>query len=209
MGRTVWNGLRDTKDPETGKRVSRLNEPDCWIAQDVPELRIIHQNLWDAVKERQQTLKRDTRPDVREKPFWARQRPRYLMTGLARCGACGSSYVKISANLFGCAAARNRGTCGNRLNIRVEALEDMLLDGLRTRLMEPELFKVFCDEVHRDVNRLRNDENAASATKRAELDHVDPRIRRLVVLMTDHQAAVRALQQELIALQALHVRLPH
>jgi len=104
------------------------------------------------------------------------------MTGLAKCGACGSSYVKISANLFGCAAARNRGTCGNRLNIRVEALEDMILDGLRTRLMEPELFKVFCEEFHREMNRLRSDENAASATKRAELDHVDRRIRRIVEL---------------------------
>jgi hypothetical protein len=147
-------------------------------------------------------LKRDTRPDVREKPFWARRRPRYLMTGLAKCGACGSSYVKISANLFGCAAARNRGTCGNRLNIRVEALEGMILDGLRTRLMEPELFKVFCDEFHREVNRLRSDENGASATKRAELDHVDRRIRRIVELITDDEAPVRALKQELITLEA-------
>ncbi len=207
IGRIVWNRLRYSKDPETGKRISRLNEPDCWIVQEVPELRIVHQDLWDAVKERQQTLKRDTRPDVREKPFWARQRPRYLMTGLAKCGACGSSYVKISANLFGCAAARNRGTCGNRLNIRVEALEDMILDGLRTRLMEPELFKVFCDEFHREVNRLRSDENAASATKRAELDHVDRRIRRIVELITDDEAPVRALKQELITLEARQLAL--
>src|SRR6266851_3777364 len=207
IGRIVWNRLRYSKDPETGKRVSRLNEPDCWIVQEVPELRIVHQHLWDVVKERQRTIKRDTRPDVREKPFWARQRPRYLMTGLAKCGACGSSYVKISANLFGCAAARNRGTCGNRFNIRVEALEDMILDGLRTRLMEPELFKVFCDEFHREVNRLRSDENAASATKRAELDHVDRRIRRIVELITDDEAPVRALKQELITLEARQLAL--
>jgi site-specific DNA recombinase len=93
--------------------------------QEVPELRIIPPQLWDAVKERQRMLKRDTRPDIREKPFWARQRPRYLVTGLAKCGACGSSYVKISATLFGCAAARNRGTCSNRLNIRLDKLEEM------------------------------------------------------------------------------------
>ena len=55
------------------------------------------------------------------------------------------------------AAARNRGTCGNRLNIRVEALENMILDGLRTQLLEPELFKVFCDEFHREMNRLFDD----------------------------------------------------
>lgn len=207
IGRIVWNRLRYSKDPETGKRISRLNEPDCWIAQNVPELRVVHQDLWDAVKERQQTFKRDTRPDVREKPFWARQRPRYLMTGLAKCGACGSSYVKISANLFGCAAARNRGTCGDRLSIRVEALENMILDGLRTQLLEPELFKVFCDEFHREVNRLRSDENAAIATKRGELDHVDRRICRIVTLITDDDAPVRALKQELITLEARQLAL--
>jgi len=76
----------------------------------------------------------------------AQQRPRFLTTGIAKCGECGSSYVKISANLFGCAAARNRGTCSNRLNIRVETLEEIILLGLRTQLMEPDLFKVFCDE---------------------------------------------------------------
>ena len=31
-----------------------------------------------------------------------------------------SSYVKISKNLFGCAAARNKGTCTNRLTIKVD-----------------------------------------------------------------------------------------
>ena len=41
VGRLVWNRLRYMKDPETGKRVSRLNPETDWIIQDVPELRII------------------------------------------------------------------------------------------------------------------------------------------------------------------------
>jgi hypothetical protein len=126
--------------------ISRLNDPSRLVVQDVPELRIIPQDLWDAVKQRQQLLKRNTRPDLADKPFWARQRPRFLITGLAKCGECGSSYVKISANLFGCAAASNRGTCSNRLNIRLDTLEQLILDGLRHRLMAPDLFKTFCEE---------------------------------------------------------------
>jgi hypothetical protein len=63
-------------------------------------------------------MARKTRPDVAaDRPFWERQRPRYLVSGFAKCGACGSSYVKISKNLFGCAAAHNKGTCTNRLNV--------------------------------------------------------------------------------------------
>jgi site-specific DNA recombinase len=141
-------------------------------------------------------------------PFWARQRPRFLITGLAKCGECGSSYVKISANLFGCAAARNRGTYDNRLNIRLDIPEGIILDGLRHRLMEPELFKAFCEEFHRELNRLRNEESAALATKRAELDQVERRIRRIVDLITDDDAPLRALKQELTTLEARHVSWP-
>jgi len=207
IGRLVWNRLRYVKDPATGKRISRLNELDRWIVHDVPELRIVPQEVWEAVKKRQRALKRDTRPDVREKPFWEQQRPRFLMTGLAKCGACGSSYVKVSANLFGCAAARNRGTCNNRLNMHVETLEAMILAGLRTQLMEPDLFKVFCEEFHREVNRLRSHQNAAAATRRMELDQVERRIRRIVELITDDDAPVRALKQELVILEVQQLRL--
>jgi site-specific DNA recombinase len=202
IGRLVWNRLRYIKDPSTGKRISRLNEPDRLIVQEVPELRIIAQDLWDRVKERQQGLKRNTRPDLDDKPFWERQRPRFLITGLAKCGGCGSSYVKISANLFGCAAARNRGTCDNRLNIRLDTLEEMVLGGLRERLMAPELFKAFCEEFHREVNRQRADENGAAETKRSELDRVERRIRRIVEVIADDDAPVRALKEELVTLEA-------
>jgi site-specific DNA recombinase len=83
------------------------------------------------------------------------------------------SYVKISANLFGCAAARDRGTCGNRLNIRYDVLEATILDGLKSRLMAPDIFQTFCAEFHREVNRLRIAENAANTSQPADLDRIE------------------------------------
>lgn len=56
IGRLVWNRLRYIKDPDTGRRVSRLNPESEWIIQEVPELRIIDQELWEAVKKRQKEL---------------------------------------------------------------------------------------------------------------------------------------------------------
>src|SRR5690349_22266614 len=56
IGRLVWNRLRYLKDPETGKRVSRLNPDSRWIVQDVAGLRIVHQNLWERVKAQQGAL---------------------------------------------------------------------------------------------------------------------------------------------------------
>lgn len=43
VGRLVWKRLRYLKDPDTGKRVSRLNPESDRVIQDVPELRIVDQ----------------------------------------------------------------------------------------------------------------------------------------------------------------------
>ena len=56
IGKLVWNRLRYIKDPATGKRVSRINPHEKWIRTEVPELRIIDDALWQAVKERQGEL---------------------------------------------------------------------------------------------------------------------------------------------------------
>src|SRR5260370_41734815 len=96
-----------------------MNERERWLVRHVPELQIISEALWDRVKRRQKTLKRDTRPDAGEKPFWGRQRPRHLITGLGKCGECGSRYVKINANILGCADDRIRATCSTRLIFRL------------------------------------------------------------------------------------------
>jgi site-specific DNA recombinase len=203
IGRLVWNRLRYVKNPDTGKRISRANEEAALVVKDVPELRIIDQPLWDKVKTRQQAVKRDTRPDCAERrPFWERTRPRYLFSGLMRCGACGGAYAKISANLFGCATARNKGTCVNRLNIRRDVLEAMVLEGLQERLMDPDLFKIFAEEFHAEVNRLRSKEGGRTRDMKMELDRVERRIRKLVSLITEDDAPVRSLKQELVELEA-------
>ncbi|WP_240334308.1 hypothetical protein [Sphingobium estronivorans] len=67
----------------------------------------------------------------------------------------------ISATSFGCAAARNKGTCGNRVNIRRDRLEERVLHALRHHLMDPSLFKDFCDEFTREMNRLRMEGRAS------------------------------------------------
>jgi DNA invertase Pin-like site-specific DNA recombinase len=90
IGRLVWNRLRYVKDPDTGKRVSRQNPDASLIVKDVPQLRIIAQELWDRVKARQGALslkQADTAEAGRKVPgFWDRRRPRTLFSGLMKCG---------------------------------------------------------------------------------------------------------------------------
>jgi site-specific DNA recombinase len=58
VGRLIWNRLRDIKNPDTGRRVSRLNPRSEWIIKEVPELRIISNELWEATKRRQEAARR-------------------------------------------------------------------------------------------------------------------------------------------------------
>ena len=53
VGRLVWNRLRYVKNPDAGKRVSRLNPTSEWMSREVPELRIVSEVLWTAAKARQ------------------------------------------------------------------------------------------------------------------------------------------------------------
>jgi hypothetical protein len=69
VGKLVWNRLRYIKDPETGKRVSRPNPESELITQDVPDLRIIADDLWQAVKARQKSL-RSTRTGKKSSGYW-------------------------------------------------------------------------------------------------------------------------------------------
>ncbi len=154
IGKLVWNRQRFVKDPDTGKRQARPNPQGDWIIKDVPDLRIVDDDLWNRVKARQQrTRSRIVEQDGGVRSERAR-RPRYLLSGLLKCGACGGGFSKISAAHYGCSTARNKGTCDNLLTIRRDRVEAAVLDGLRDHLMHPDLVKEFVAEFHREMNRL-------------------------------------------------------
>ena len=115
IGKLVWNRQRFLKDPETGKRIARPNPETDWVTHDVPELRIVDDELWASVRQRQSSLKisaKETSPN----PMVERRRPKYLFAKLTRCGCCGGGYMLLNKVLLGCATSRNKATCDNRLN---------------------------------------------------------------------------------------------
>ncbi|GCE84503.1 recombinase family protein [Komagataeibacter diospyri] len=203
VGRLVWNRLRYLKDPDTGKRVSRLNPESEWVIQEVPELRIVEQDLWDAVKARQAETT-FSQPERGNEALNDRRRPRHLFAGLIRCGCCGGGYSMISKDLLGCSTARNKGTCDNRLNIRRDALEASVLSGLRTHLMEPDLFKEFCNEFTREMNRLRMELGADLAAIRNELPRIDRELDKLLnlILASDDIEASKRVMKKMTTLEA-------
>jgi hypothetical protein len=58
IGRLIWNRLRYVKNPDTGKRISRLNPKAEWITKEIPSLRMVSDELWNAAKDRQSATRR-------------------------------------------------------------------------------------------------------------------------------------------------------
>lgn len=143
VGRLVWNRMRYVKDPQTGKRLSRANAPEDLVTTEVPELRIVDQDLWDAAKTRQERTRHTVRGTERRNSFGAARRPTHLFSGLLKCGCCGASYTLINKERYGCAAARNKGTCSNRALIKRSEVEARVLEGLKEHLMHPDLVQEF------------------------------------------------------------------
>src|SRR5206468_4299050 len=117
VGRMVWNRQRFLKDPDTDKRVARPNPQSAWIVKEVPELRIIDDETWKAVRDRYASVQRKWSAAAKEDRFRQFRRPKYLFSGITKCGECGAGFIVHSREFLGCFGARDRGTCTNRLRI--------------------------------------------------------------------------------------------
>ena len=177
IGSQVWNRLTYAKDPDTGKRQARPNPPEDWTRNAVPDLRIIDDDLWTAVKTRQGSI-RHTMLTARDEssnstnPLNGSHRAKYLFSGLLKCGCCGGSYTLMNKTKYGCAAARNKGTCDNRLLIKREDFEARVLEGLKSKLLNPGMLTAFVAEYQREWNKLQRETLSDRSTHETELKSV-------------------------------------
>lgn len=130
-GRLIWNRSQWLKDPDTGKR-QRVERPrDEWKVAEVPELRIVSDDLWTAARHYIDTK--------RAKPGKGRGRPtRTLLGGLMRCPHCGGSVVAIDKRFYGCTARHDRGpaVCAG-IRFPRDKADVRLLGDLRDELLSP------------------------------------------------------------------------
>jgi DNA invertase Pin-like site-specific DNA recombinase len=186
IGRLVWNRQRYVKDPETGKRLARPNPPEDWIVEEVPDLRIVNDDLWNAVRRRQdEILATPAVQKIKESRFWTRRRARHLLTGLVYCGTCGARFTSVGRDYLSCGRARNSGNCGNRQSIRRPLLEQLILDALKSRLMEPDAVKEFVSEFGKEFNRLNREVEFEREAKAKELNDVSRQLNSLIDAIAD------------------------
>ena len=191
IGRLIWNRLRYVKNPETGKRVSRLNPPEAWIIKEVPELRIVDDALWQAVKERQGALAEKHATviaAVREanaNRLNGTHRPRHLLSGLLECGVCGGPYSMRGQDRYGCSNHIMNASCSNSRGIRRTILEERVLAGLREKLMAPEAAAEAMRAWAAETNRLNRERRASGEADRQELQAVKKKMAAMIGVIED------------------------
>lgn len=216
IGRLIWNRLTYTKNPVTEKRVSSQNPPSEWRRAEVPELRIVDQDLWDAVKARQDIdARRRSKVETTDRNKLSSgqtlRRRKYLLSGLLHCGLCGGRMTMAGTGkykTFYCANAKEMGpsVCKGFRGLRDSIALPLVLSGLRDDLMQPIAYETFREAVHKRLN-----ENNDTAEDRLRLH--DARVmeletgRRNLVALAKQGLGSQSLVDELKKIEADLARL--
>jgi site-specific DNA recombinase len=203
-GRLVWNRVRMVKDPDSGKRVSRANSADQWQSVPAPQLAIVHADIFAAVQARKQALGGE-RPQ-------SRRRPRRLLSGLLKCGCCGSGMAangtdKSKKIRVQCSAVRESGTCTHKRRYYLESIEEVVVTGLRDELRDPQLIAEYVKTYHEERRRLLGSVATERNRREQKLAETKRAIDRLVDALAEGLMTATAIRDKLLALEAKKTQL--
>lgn len=176
-GTLIWNRVHMVKDPDTGRRISRPNPPEEWQRADHPELRIVPQELFDAVQNRKEATKKI-------KPTH-QQRPKRLLSGLLKCGCCGAGMSSYGGDRYGrprvrCSAASESGTCPDPKSFYLDTVEQLVVDTLHKTLAKPERLEQFIDDYIEERRRLAKEIIGRRTSIERRLSYLNGEIDRLI-----------------------------
>jgi DNA invertase Pin-like site-specific DNA recombinase len=166
-GEVVWNMTR-RRAPDGTATFARRPETE-WLRVDCPDLRIIDDSTWHAVRTRIERVRArlQTAAPRKRGPQQGARRDRespYLLAGFTRCAECGGSVGVLDRRQYGCIAYHKRGpsACRNALKLPIAALEDAVRETLGTDVLRPAVVKATLagvlaalapDTINRDLAR--------------------------------------------------------
>jgi len=88
-GEVVWKRREWRKNPDSDlrERRYRLRDESEWLKVATPDLRIVNERQWDAVRLEMESRKR---PVTSSKSMSDERRRKHLLSGAIKCGVCGS-----------------------------------------------------------------------------------------------------------------------
>jgi site-specific DNA recombinase len=200
-GEIVWNRQRFRKNPDTDTRVSRPNLPSEWVRTPRPELRILDATTFEAAQRRRAERGGEHR---------YASRPRHLLSGLIKCGCCGSSYIVAGIDKRGtylrCSRFIESRSCDNRRTVSMTSLEAKVLHAIEHRLAAPDLIAEYVREYHRLGRAAASDKAKARARMARQLIDVKAQCNSIVDAILAEKAT-RTLSERLAALEARRAEL--
>ena len=188
-GRLVWNRVTMVKDPDTGKRISRVNPQSDWQHQDAPHLQIVPAEQFDAA----QALRKQRNRLV---PAYQRK-PKHLLSGLLRCGCCGGGLSSGNANVrrrLYCSRWKEAHSCSNGRMFYADDIEARVINGLQKQLAEPAAIALFLNTYTAERRKLAE----KGATLRADLE------RRLARVEAETQRTKRAMLESTLPIASFN-----
>ena len=173
-GRYVWNRSDWVKDPDTGSR-KRMARPESeWIVVEDERLRIIPDKLWKRAQARRGERTNSPTQDIRP-------RAKFLLSGILKCGTCGSNFVMVSQYAYGCASFTNgsKHLCANDMRVSRRVVEERLLEGIKGELFTPEAQELFRREITRQMAERRRRTAPDAAQDERQLAKVQTEIENL------------------------------
>nr|WP_083992253.1 recombinase family protein [Bradyrhizobium embrapense] len=203
VGRIVWNKVRMVKDPDTGKRLSRPNPRDEWQSIEAPQLRIVEQSVWEhahALKTEKSHLANHVK-----------RRPPHLLSGLLRCGCCGSGMSvhdrdKTGKTRIRCSAVRESGSCSNRKIIYLRDIERLVLSGMAEELKDPQLIETYVRNYNSERERLAGHAVAVRARLEAKRDRIEGERQRNIDLVINYVISEKDAKQRIAELKEERLR---
>ena len=143
LGRVIWNRRQMKKRPRSAKRVALMRAESEHVVREDPALRIIDDTLWQRVRERRAKQAHELGARViggirKRRPGGGRP-PRYLLSGILRCGVCDAGFVMTNARSYQCASHAYGGeaACAVSISLPRERAERLILEAVRTELLNP------------------------------------------------------------------------
>ncbi|HWR16056.1 MAG TPA: recombinase family protein [Terriglobales bacterium] len=140
-GVQVWNRTKTVRNRDKNGRIEqRPRDESEWVRVEVPELRIVSDELWQAAREQNRIVREKHDPKRLGGMNRTEASRRYIFSGLLECGVCGRNMTTVSGKApnarYGCPNHRFRGVCSNDVTIPQRRLEEQLLTALSRNLLD-------------------------------------------------------------------------
>lgn len=187
IGTYVRNRVRKIRNPNNGKRVPRPAPPEDVIRKEIPHLRIVDQDLWDAVhRVRQERINIYGHKQVERATVARVQHPFMGLFHCAECGGkmiiCGRGREKDDRYII-CAAAHWKNQCSHGKSYSLLRLSALATDKMHAHLTDPNFVNEGARERARELARLQRETSSDIDSAQRELDRVDVRIRKIIRLI--------------------------